>query len=221
MKIATLLAVTLTTLTINSAFAKMGPKRQKFRVNKRQFAQKMRIKHGIKNGSLTRREATRLVKAQKRIKKVEALTKKDGKVTKREARLLERMQDKQSKKIYGQKHDEQTKQNNKKKKLKNKLEDKREKFVVNKRQENQKNRITHGIENGSLTKFEAKRLVKAQKRIAKIEKQILKDGKVTDKEAKLLKKLQDLQSKLIYKQKHDGQNRNNNEVAMTETTVTE
>ena len=78
------------------------------RIDKRQENQERRIEQGVKSGALTQKEAARLEKGQARIQKMEDKAMADGKVTKKEARRIEKAQDRQSKKIYREKHDQQT-----------------------------------------------------------------------------------------------------------------
>ena len=76
------------------------------RINERQKAQKHRIIHGVKNGSLTWREAHRLGHQQAHIARYERRARKGG-LTWRERARIERKQDKASRSIWRQKHDRQ------------------------------------------------------------------------------------------------------------------
>ena len=78
------------------------------RIDKRQAEQQKRIDEGVKSGQLNKKEAARLEKGQARVQKMENRAMADGKVNKKEARRSERAQDRQSKKIYREKHDQQT-----------------------------------------------------------------------------------------------------------------
>lgn len=78
------------------------------------------------------------------------------------------------------------------------------------RERGQQNRIKQGVQSGSLTRKEAKKLRKGQHRIDHMQSKSMKDGIVTDKEKLKIEKAQDKQSELIYKQKHDEQNRKSN-----------
>ena len=77
------------------------------RVNRREGRQTIRIRHGVRNGSLTRRETGRLARQQARIHRHEARIKADGQVTARERASLTRQQNRASRNIYRQKHDSQ------------------------------------------------------------------------------------------------------------------
>lgn len=78
------------------------------RVDQRQANQERRIEAGEKSGALTPKEAARLEKGQARVQKLEDKAVADGKVTKKERARLEQAQDRQSRKIYREKHDKQT-----------------------------------------------------------------------------------------------------------------
>lgn len=78
------------------------------RIDKRQQLQEKRIEKGVQSGRLNEREAARLDKGQQRVQKMEDKAMADGKMTKRERARIEGAQDKQSKRIYRQKHDKQT-----------------------------------------------------------------------------------------------------------------
>jgi hypothetical protein len=78
------------------------------RDQKREARQQARIHEGVKTGELNKAEAHRLRKGQRRVDKAQMAAKSDGVVTDQEKAKLEKMQDVQSKRIYDQKHDEQT-----------------------------------------------------------------------------------------------------------------
>lgn len=77
------------------------------RDGRRENRQEARIAQGVKSGELTRAEAHRLHRGQKRVDNAQESAKADGVVTNEEAARLEKMQDVQSKRIFEQKHDEQ------------------------------------------------------------------------------------------------------------------
>jgi hypothetical protein len=77
------------------------------RVDKREARQQARIDQGVASGQLTQKEATRMENGQARVNQAEANAKADGKVTRKERKHLDRMQDRQSGKIHRQKHDKQ------------------------------------------------------------------------------------------------------------------
>jgi hypothetical protein len=81
---------------------------QETRVDRRQERQEQRIDQGIQSGALTPREAHRLEKGQQHVENLETKAQADGKITGKEKLRLEHAQDVQSKRIYRQKHDKQT-----------------------------------------------------------------------------------------------------------------
>ena len=78
------------------------------RIDQRQKNQQQRIDQGVKSGELNRKEAERLQKGQARIQKMENKATADGKVTAKERAKIEKAQDRESKRIYREKHDKQT-----------------------------------------------------------------------------------------------------------------
>ena len=99
-KIAMIGIVTLAVAT--PAFA------QETRVDRRQDRQEQRIDQGVKSGALTPRETKKLERGQQHVENLETKAQADGKVTAKEKARLEHAQDVQSKRIYNQKHDKQT-----------------------------------------------------------------------------------------------------------------
>lgn len=77
---------------------------------------------------------------------------------------------------------------------------------INQRQSNQRTRIEQGIASGSLTKKEAKRMIRQQQRIQKKEYIYRSDGKLTAWERHDLQTDLNKTNKHIYHQKHDAQN---------------
>jgi hypothetical protein len=77
------------------------------RIDQRQENQEKRIEQGIKSGELTKKEAARLEKGQAHVQKMENKAMADGKMTKKEKAHIEHAQNKQSKKIHREKHDQQ------------------------------------------------------------------------------------------------------------------
>jgi hypothetical protein len=76
-------------------------------VDRREHRQQRRIRHGVRSGSLTRREAARLEAQQARTRRLEAKAKSDGTVTRRERARLQSRENRTSRHIYRQKHDAQ------------------------------------------------------------------------------------------------------------------
>ncbi len=81
---------------------------QETRADRRQERQEQRIDRGVQSGALTPRETRKLERGQKHVENLETKAQVDGKVTAGEKLRLEHAQDVQSKRIYKQKHDRQT-----------------------------------------------------------------------------------------------------------------
>lgn len=77
------------------------------RFDQRQANQEQRIQQGVQSGSLTPREAVRLENGQDRLQTKEDKAKADGVVTRQERALLQHAENKQSARVYKQKHDRQ------------------------------------------------------------------------------------------------------------------
>lgn len=76
-------------------------------IDERQVNQQQRIDQGVKSGELTGKEAARLEKGQDHVQTLEDKAKVDGRVTQKERERIHHAQNKQSKKVYQQKHDRQ------------------------------------------------------------------------------------------------------------------
>ena len=77
-------------------------------LDKREAHQHARVHQGVESGSLTKPEARRLREGEARLKYNEAKAKADGTVTSEERAKLQREADRESERIYRQKHDAQT-----------------------------------------------------------------------------------------------------------------
>ena len=76
-------------------------------LNERQFKQKLRIAEGVESGELTARETARMLKGQAQLQRMENRAKADGVVTLKERARLQAKANKESAKIYHNKHDNQ------------------------------------------------------------------------------------------------------------------
>ncbi len=81
---------------------------QETRVDRRQDRQEQRIDKGVQSGALTPPETKKLERGQQHVEALETRAQADGTITAREKVRLEHAQDVQSKRIYRQKHDNQT-----------------------------------------------------------------------------------------------------------------
>lgn len=165
----------------------------------RDVNQQTRIEAGLKSGQLNTTEAAKLEREQARIAKVEQGALKDGKLSKREQRKIDRMQDSASADIYGQKHDAQTGNPN--------APSSQRMQAAVQRDVNQQTRIENGIKSGELTNHEVARLEKGEARIAHKEAAAARDGHVGKAEQRQIQHAESRESKRIYRQKHDRQQR--------------
>ena len=76
---------------------------------------------------------------------------------------------------------------------------------IDKREAYQQQRIDQGVQSGQLTQKEAARLDKSEARIETMEDKAKADGKVTVKERERLQNAQNVESRRIYREKHDRQ----------------
>ena len=75
----------------------------------RNINQQQRIEQGVKSGGLTNRETARLERGEARIDRKEARAGANGKVNAAEQRRIQRAENRESRRIYKEKHDAQTK----------------------------------------------------------------------------------------------------------------
>jgi hypothetical protein len=73
----------------------------------RNINQQQRIEQGVQSGSLTTREAGKLEAGEAQVSKREARAGADGNVSAKEQQRVQSAENKQSKRIYRQKHDAQ------------------------------------------------------------------------------------------------------------------
>lgn len=76
---------------------------------------------------------------------------------------------------------------------------------IDQRQENQERRIEQGIASGQLTARETMRLERGQERVERMEDRAKADGVVTVRERARIQHAQNVESRRIYRQKHDRQ----------------
>jgi hypothetical protein len=75
------------------------------------------------------------------------------------------------------------------------------------RQQSQRERIVNGVQNGELTMRETRRLAGGQVHLNRVERRAEADGVVTRAERAHMQHEENQQSRRIYRQKHDAQNR--------------
>jgi hypothetical protein len=163
-------------------------------IAQRKENQQDRIAQGVKSGQLTAGETANLEKKEAAINKETATDRaaNGGKLTAAEKKQINGQQNQVSKQIYADKHNAKTQHysNNK----------------VDKRRENQQDRIAQGVKSGQLTPGETVKLENQQKGI---NKQVAADrkangGTLTASEKKQVNKEQNAASKNIYHKKHNA-----------------
>jgi len=165
----------------------------------RDVNQQTRIESGLKSGQLNTTEAAKLEREQARISKAEKNALRDGKLSKREERKIDHMQDAASADIRGQKHDAQTG---------NPTSASSQRMQADvQRNVNQQTRIENGIKSGELTNHEVAKLEKGEARIEHKEAAAGKDGHVGAAEQRKIQRADNRESKRIHHQKHDAQQR--------------
>ena len=102
-----MLKTALVSLALAVPFAAFAQSNVTPGIDQRQVNQEQRIQQGVQSGSLTGREAARLERGQDRLQAKENKAKADGVVTGKERAQLQHAENRQSERIYDQKHDRQ------------------------------------------------------------------------------------------------------------------
>jgi hypothetical protein len=76
------------------------------------------------------------------------------------------------------------------------------------RQAHQQQRIVNGVQSGELNMRETRRLAAGQVHLDRVERRAKADGEVTARERAHMQHEENQQSRRIYRQKHDAQDRN-------------
>ena len=179
-------------LFCGSAFAQTG-------TVQRDVNQQERIEQGLKSGQLTTREAARLEGEEAKVERDQARALRDGTLSPAEKARLAREQNKVSRDIYREKHDAQT--GDPKSPSSQRMQADVQRDV------NQQRRIEQGVASGELTKREAARLERGQARDNAAQARAGADGKVGPNEQRRLQRQENRQSRRIYREKHDAQQR--------------
>jgi len=102
MKTLAISAITLALVAASASPAFAGHRD----LDQRRETQEQRIHHGVDTGELTRREAKQLWKEQRKIGRLAKEFKSDGRLSWREARILDECYDASSRRIHDLKHNE-------------------------------------------------------------------------------------------------------------------
>jgi len=166
----------------------------------RDINQQQRIEQGLQSGSLNTREAAALEREESRVNQMQSQALKDGKLTPAEQSRLNAAQNKVSGDIYAAKHNSA---------IGNPQSDSSKRMQADvQRNINQQQRIEYGVQSGSLTNREAAKLERGQAKVAKAEASAGRDGHVSGNEQARVQSAENHQSKHIYRQKHDAQQKN-------------
>src|SRR5262245_19502028 len=163
----------------------------------RDINQEQRIEQGLKSGELTTREASKLEREQGKIDQMESRALRDGNVSAAERARINAAQNKASRDIAREKHDAQTGNPNS-------ASSRRMQADVQ-RNINQESRSQQSLASGQLTNREASRLEAGQAHVDRKEARAGRDGHVGAGEQASIQHSENVQSRRIYRQKHDAQ----------------
>jgi hypothetical protein len=163
----------------------------------RDVNQQTRIENGLKDGSLSTKEAASLEKEESHVDKLQAKDLKNGSLSPAERAQLNAAQNKVSTDISADKHNAVTGNPNS-------ASSKRMQADVA-RNVNQDKRVENGIQNGSLTNHEVSKLDRGQSHVDAKEARAGANGHVGKGEQASIQRSENRQSRHIYNQKHDAQ----------------
>jgi len=163
----------------------------------RDVNQQARIEQGLQSGQLNTNEAGRLEREEARIESTEAKALRDGHLSPQEKARITQMQDQASRDIYREKHNTQTADPN--------SPSSRRMQAAVQRDVNQQSRIEQGVQSGQLTHREVAKLESGQVHDSRLQARAAADGYVGPHESRRLQNAENVQSKRIYRQKHNAQ----------------
>jgi len=162
----------------------------------RDVNQQQRIENGLQSGKITTREAGLLERDEAKVDKLQAQALKDGKLSPAERRELRAAQNKASRDI-------KTAENNGVNGNPLSASSQRAQADVQ-RNVNQEKRIENGLQSGSLTRREAGRLEQGQAHVDRVEARAAADGHVGAAEQQHVQHAENHQSKRIHRAKTNG-----------------
>lgn len=162
----------------------------------RDVNQQNRIEQGLDSGSLNTREAAKLEHGESHIDHVEANAMKDGTLSAGEKAHIQAMQTRESKMIYGQKHDAQTGNPDS-------ASSQRMQADVQ-RDANQEQRIHNGVTSGTLTNHETARLERGQSHNDRAQYRAGRNGRVGAAGQAHLQHRENIASRRTFGKKHNG-----------------
>src|SRR5262249_10139700 len=131
------------------------------RIDRRERNQQKRVADGLKDGSISSGEAAKIERGEKKNQRAGARERAEGVVTPRERARLTRELNHTSREIH---------------------RDRRNTPGVDRREQNQQNRVANGLKNGSLTSGEAAKIERDETKIRRDEAKAKADGVVTARE---------------------------------------
>jgi len=158
--------------------------------------QQQRIEQGLKSGQLSTREAASLERGEANIDHMEARDMKNGPLTAGEKQQIQNAQNRESQRIYQDKHNGVTGNPNS-------ASSRRMQADVQ-RNVNQQARIENGIKSGQLTNRETGSLERGQAHVNRAEARAGADGHVGRLEQAGIQARENNQSQRIYNKKHNG-----------------
>ncbi|HET9645544.1 MAG TPA: hypothetical protein VFP68_19780 [Burkholderiaceae bacterium] len=165
----------------------------------RDVNQQQRIENGLRNGSITTGEAARLEREEAKVDHLQAQALKDGNLTPAERTRLQHAQDKTSRDITSAANNGMTgdPQSASARRMQADVQ----------RNINQEKRIGQGVQNGSLNNREVARLERGQAKVDGQEFAAGRDNHVGVHEQHRVQHSENLQSRRIFREKHDAQQR--------------
>lgn len=194
MKTRILVGTLLVALGAASAFAQTTAGTAQRDVN-----QQTRIENGLKDGSLSTKEAGRLEREQSQIDRLQAKDLKDGKLSPKERAQLRNAQDKAS-------HDIKAAESNGVKGNPESKSSERMQADVQ-RNVNQEKRIEQGVQSGALTNRETGKLEQGQAKVSRMEAKATRDGHIGKHEQTAIQHKENRQSEEIFDKKHNASER--------------
>jgi hypothetical protein len=165
----------------------------------RDVNQQTRIENGLKDGSLSTKEAGRLEKEQSQIERLQAKDLKDGKLSPNERAQLRKAQNNASHDIKAA--ESNGVQGNPESKSSERMQADVQRNV------NQEKRIEQGIQSGALTKRETGKLEHGQAKVDRAEAKAARDGHIGKHEQNAIQHKENRQSKGIFDDKHNARQR--------------
>ncbi|WP_027484768.1 hypothetical protein [Rhodanobacter sp. OR87] len=162
----------------------------------RDVNQQQRIEQGLKSGQLSTAEAARLEQGQAHVDRMQQHALGDGSLSAGEQARLTAAQNRQSRAIHAERHDGVGGN------PASRSSERMQRDVA--RDAHQQARIEHGVQSGALTAHETARLEGRQAHAAQVEQRAARDGHVGPHEQRHIQRVDQRDSRSIYRKKHNG-----------------